>query len=40
VLCGVQVADDDHPEFHTFLDELGYHYWDESTNPGYELFLK
>ena len=26
-------------EFQTFLQELGYHHWDETANPAYKLFL-
>ena len=39
VLVGMQVPDVDQPAFGTFLDELGYRYWDESNNPAYRLFL-
>jgi threonine dehydratase len=27
-------------DFQTFLDGLGYRYWNESRNPAYKLFLK
>ena len=40
VLVGVQVADNETGEFHGFLDELGYQYWQETDNPAYQLFLK
>ena len=40
VLVGVQVNDQEQSEFHQFLDELGYNYWQETNNPAYELFLK
>ncbi|TCV84334.1 threonine ammonia-lyase, biosynthetic [Sulfurirhabdus autotrophica] len=39
VLVGVQVLPKEKPKFKAFLDELGYHYWDESNNPAYKLFL-
>jgi threonine dehydratase len=39
VLVGVQVPEMQKPAFQTFLDTLGYRYWDESANPAYRLFL-
>lgn len=39
VLCGVQVPADERADFQGFLDELGYHYWEETDNPVYKLFL-
>lgn len=39
VLVGIQVPPQDKVEFKTFLDNLGYPYWDESNNPAYRLFL-
>ena len=39
VLVGMQVPPEDRTEFKTFLDQLGYPYWDESKNPAYKLFL-
>jgi len=39
VLAGIQVPAADRPQFLTFLDELGYPYWDETQNPAYRLFL-
>ncbi len=39
VLCGIQVPMDERADFQTFLDELGYHYWEETENPVYKLFL-
>ena len=30
----------DSQAFQAFLDKLGYHYWDESENPAYKLFLE
>lgn len=40
VLVGIQVPPDYEPEFQTFLDTLGYSYWEETDNPAYPLFLK
>jgi threonine dehydratase len=39
VLAGIQVPEVDRPQFLTFLDDLGYPYWDETQNPAYRLFL-
>jgi len=39
VLVGMQVPHRDKKVLKTFLDTLGYHYWDESDNPAYKLFL-
>ncbi|CAG0124853.1 threonine dehydratase [Rhodocyclaceae bacterium] len=39
VLVGMQVPHHDKKALHTFLDKLGYRYWDESNNPAYRLFL-
>lgn len=39
VLVGIQVPPAEKSEFKTFLDNLGYPYWDESQNPAYQLFL-
>ena len=39
ILVGIQVADSQLSEFQTFLDKLGYPYWDEAKNPAYHLFL-
>jgi threonine dehydratase len=39
VLVGMQVPNKDKKELKTFLDTLGYPYWDESSNPAYKLFL-
>jgi threonine dehydratase len=33
------VPEKEKPSFQTFLDGLGYRYWDESRNPAYKLFL-
>ena len=40
VLVGVQVDDNEQDDFHKFLDELAYNYWQETDNPAYKLFLK
>ncbi len=39
VLVGMQVPHHDKQALGTFLDTLGYRYWDESDNPAYHLFL-
>jgi threonine dehydratase len=39
VLAGVQVPQANRPQFHGYLDALGYPYWDETENPAYTLFL-
>ncbi|MFH2135232.1 MAG: threonine ammonia-lyase, biosynthetic [Pseudomonadota bacterium] len=39
VLVGMQVPKSDKKALKTFLDALGYRYWDESDNPAYRLFL-
>lgn len=39
VLIGMQVPFHDKKALRTFLDGLGYRYWDESDNPAYKLFL-
>ena len=39
VLVGMQVPRTDKKALKTFLDTLGYRYWDESDNPAYRLFL-
>jgi threonine dehydratase len=39
VLVGMQVPRSDKKALKTFLDTLGYRYWDESDNPAYRLFL-
>jgi threonine dehydratase len=39
VLVGMQVPHHDKKALKTFLDTLGYPYWDESANPAYKLFL-
>jgi threonine dehydratase len=39
VLVGMQVPHHDKKALKTFLDKLGYPYWDEGNNPAYRLFL-
>ena len=39
VLVGIQVSADDRKRFQTFLDDLGYIYFEELENPAYSLFL-
>lgn len=39
VLVGMQVPPQEKPALETFLNHLGYRYWDESNNPAYRLFL-
>jgi threonine dehydratase len=39
VLVGIQVPPEEAARFQSFLDELGYTYWDETLNPAYGLFL-
>jgi threonine dehydratase len=39
IVVGVQVPDDEHGAWQSFLDGLGYRYVDESSNPAYQLFL-
>ncbi len=39
IVVGMQVPPNEMTEWKSFLDTLGYHYWDESQNPAYKLFL-
>ena len=39
VLVGMEVPSNEKADFKHFLDNLGYRYWDESSNPAYKLFL-
>lgn len=39
VLVGMQVPPHEEADFTTFLQNLGYPYWDETQNPAYKLFL-
>ena len=40
VLCGIQVPDDEVQDLHAFLEQLGYRWWEEDSNPAYEKFLR
>ena len=39
VLVGMEVPPEEKDEFEAFLRQLDNHYWDESENPAYKLFL-
>jgi len=39
VLVGMQVPPKEMAQFRRFLHDLGYPFWDESSNPAYRLFL-
>ena len=39
IVTGIQVPPDEMEEWQSFLDNLGYRYWDENQNPAYKLFL-
>jgi threonine dehydratase len=39
IVVGIQVPPHEMEEWQAFLDTLGYHYWDESHNRAYKLFL-
>jgi len=39
VLVGMQIPAKDKVRLRTSLQSLGYHYWDETENPVYKLFL-
>ena len=39
VLVGLQVVKKERKSLNSYLDELGYPYWDETDNPAYKLFL-
>ncbi len=39
IVVGIQVPPDEMKEWQSFLNELGYRYWDENQNPAYRLFL-
>jgi len=39
IVVGMQVPPADMSQWQSFLDNLGYAYWDESQNPAYQLFL-
>ncbi len=40
VLVGIQVSATEQNELQSFLNKLGYAYWEEQHNPAYHLFLK
>lgn len=40
VLTGIQVPEDERPQFYEFLKKLGYEYFDETDNPAYQSFLR
>ena len=39
IAIAIQVPPDEINQWCTFLDQLGYRYWDETQNPAYHLFL-
>ncbi|HEY9835591.1 MAG TPA: threonine ammonia-lyase, biosynthetic [Vampirovibrionales bacterium] len=39
IVVGMQVPPEEMQEWQAFLDNVGYRYWDENTNPAYTLFL-
>lgn len=39
IVTGIQVPPHEMEQWQTFLDNLGYRYWDENQNPAYKLFL-
>lgn len=39
VLVGMQVPEAEYSQLNTFLEEIGYSYWEETDNPAYSLFL-
>ena len=39
IVVGMQVPPEEMAEWQSFLDTLGYRYWDENDNPAYRLFL-
>ncbi|WP_421868585.1 threonine ammonia-lyase, biosynthetic [Motiliproteus sp.] len=39
VLVGLQVPEEDRDKVQDFLAEIGYHFWEETDNPAYQLFL-
>ena len=39
IVVGIQVPAEDMDEWQTFLETLGYRYWEENNNPAYQLFL-
>jgi threonine dehydratase len=39
VLVGLQTPGDERKQLVSYLDKLGYRYWEETDNPAYKLFL-
>jgi threonine dehydratase len=39
VLVGLQTPGDERKQLVSYLDKLGYRYWEETSNPAYKLFL-
>ena len=39
VLAGIQVPKEEHKELESFLENLGYTWWEETDNPAYNMFL-
>lgn len=39
VLAGIQVPKEDNEELESFLQNLGYSWWEETNNPAYTMFL-
>jgi len=39
VLVGLQTPGEERSELVSYLDKLGYRYWEETDNPAYKLFL-
>ncbi len=39
VLIGMQVSKKEKSDVENFLDDIGYHYWEETDNRAYQLFL-
>lgn len=39
VLVGIQVPQEDNTAFESFLETMGYRWWNETDNPAYKLFL-
>jgi len=39
VLVGIQVPEEDNDELESFLQDLGYQWWEETSNPAYRMFL-
>lgn len=40
VLTGIQVPLEDYDQFQQFLDDLGYHYVEETNNEMYKRYLR